>query len=74
MKKTALALAVVALSICFGLPLQKADTSNRAGAEQTSMKILAGQARTADDRGPVSADINDSDEFFQSAVKSWTGA
>ena len=69
MKKTALALAVVALSLCFGLPLQKADTSNRAGAEQMSMKILAGQARTADERGPIPADINDSDEFFQGAVK-----
>jgi beta-glucosidase len=69
MKNTALALAVVTLSICFGLPVQKADTSNRAGAEQISMKILAGQARTADDRGPVPADINDSDEFFRSAVK-----
>src|SRR6185503_13890186 len=68
MKNTALALAVVTLSICFGLPVQKADTSN-AGAEQISMKILAGQARTADDRGPVPADINDSDEFFRSAVK-----
>ena len=69
MKNTALALAVVALSFCFALPLQKVDTSNRAGAEQMSMKILAGQARTAHDRGPVPADINDSDEFFQSAVK-----
>ena len=70
MKKTALALAIVALSICFGLPVQKADTSNRASAEQMGMKILAGQARTADGRGPVAADTNDSDEFFRSAVKS----
>ncbi len=70
MKNTAIALAVVALSLCFGLPLQRADTSNRPGAEQMSMRIIAGQTRTADDRGPVSADINDSDEFFQTAVKS----
>ncbi len=70
MKKTALALVVVTLSICFALPLSQADTSNRAEAEQMSMKTLAGPARTADDRGPVAADINDSDEFFQSAVKS----
>ncbi|MFZ0064477.1 MAG: glycoside hydrolase family 3 N-terminal domain-containing protein [Pyrinomonadaceae bacterium] len=69
MKKTALALVVITLSICFGLPVQKADTATRAGSEQ-SMKILAGQARQADDRGPVPADINDSDEFFQSTVKS----
>ncbi|HEX4900988.1 MAG TPA: glycoside hydrolase family 3 N-terminal domain-containing protein, partial [Pyrinomonadaceae bacterium] len=34
------------------------------------MKISAGPARRADDRGPVSADTNDSDEFFKSAVKS----
>ncbi|MGI8917074.1 MAG: hypothetical protein ACR2H6_00640, partial [Pyrinomonadaceae bacterium] len=70
MRKIALALVVVTLSICFGLPLQEADTSNRAGVEQMSMKTLAGPVRTADDRGPVAADINDSDEFFQGAVKS----
>ena len=68
MKKNALVVAIVTLSISFGMPLQKSFSS--AGAEQMSMKILAGQARTADDRGPVPADINDSDEFFRSAVKS----
>jgi beta-glucosidase len=68
MKNTALTLAVVMLSICFGLQVQKADSSDAAGAELTTMK--AGTAtRLTDDRGPVSADINDSDEFFQNAVK-----
>ena len=70
MKKSALALAVVAVSICFGLPVQKANTSNRAGAEQMSMKISAERARTVNDRGSVPADVNDSDEFFRNAVKS----
>ena len=56
MKKTALALAVVTLSICFGLPVQRADTSST--------------VPSPDDRGPVTADINDSDDFFNAAVKS----
>src|SRR6267142_6575059 len=54
MKKAAFALAAVTLSICFGLPLGKADTS----------------MSSTDERGPVSADINDSDEFFQSTIRS----
>ena len=70
MKKTALALAVVTLSICFGLQVQKADSSSTAGAEQTTMKTAVGKGLAADDRGPVTADINDSDEFFQSAINS----
>jgi beta-glucosidase len=69
MKKTALALAVVTLSICFGVQVQKADSSNTAGAEQTTMKTAAVKGSAVDDRGPVTADINDSDEFFQNAVK-----
>jgi beta-glucosidase len=70
MKNTALALAVVTLSICFGLQIQKADSSSTAGAEQMTMKTAVGKGLAADDRGPVSADINDSDEFFQSALNS----
>src|ERR1700730_2418926 len=54
MKKAAFALAAVTLSICLGLPLQKADTS----------------MSSTDDRGPVSADIKDSDEFFQNTIRS----
>jgi len=69
MKKTALALAVVTLSICFGLQVQQADSSNPAGAEQTTMKMAAAKGPAADERGPVTTDINDSDEFFQNAIK-----
>ncbi|HEV2826228.1 MAG TPA: glycoside hydrolase family 3 N-terminal domain-containing protein [Pyrinomonadaceae bacterium] len=68
MKNTALALAVVTLSICFGLQVQKADSSSTS-AEQTALKINAGKSLAADDRGPVTADINDSEEFFQNTVK-----
>jgi beta-glucosidase len=67
MKKKALAMAVVTLSICFGMPVPKASSAG--GAEQRTMNMLGGQGRAAADRGPVPADINDSDEFFQSAVK-----
>src|SRR6266480_6785497 len=70
MKKTALALAVVSLLICVGLRVQKADTSSTSGAEQTTMKMAAGKVSSVDDRGPVTADINDSDEFFQNALNS----
>ncbi len=70
MKKTVLALAVVTLSICFGLQVQKADSSGTARAEQTTMKTAVGKGLAADDRGPVTADINDSDEFFLSAINS----
>lgn len=69
MKKTALALAVVTLSVCFGLQVQKVDSSGTSATEQLTMKIAAGKVAAADDRGPVTADINDSDEFFQNAVK-----
>jgi beta-glucosidase len=69
MKKTALALAVITLLICFGLQVQKADSSDTAGAGQTTMKLGTVTSLARDDRGPVSADINDSDEFFQNAIK-----
>jgi beta-glucosidase len=70
MKKTALAFAVVTLSLCFGLPTQKAHTSSTAGVEQTNMNFAAARGSLTDDRGPVTADINDSDEFFQTAINS----
>lgn len=69
MKNTALALAVVSLSICFGLQVQRAERLDKAGAEQTSMKVGTEASRATDDRGSVSADINDSDEFLQRAIK-----
>jgi beta-glucosidase len=70
MKKTALALAVVTLSICFGVQIQQADSSNTAGAEQATMKMTAVKGSAADDRGPVTADVTDSDEFLRNAINS----
>src|SRR5687768_13288337 len=67
MKTNALVVPLITLSICFGMPVQKASSTG--GVEQTTMKMLAGQGRATDDRGPISADINDSDEFFQNAVR-----
>src|SRR5882672_9595695 len=72
MKKTALALAMVTLSICFGLRVQKVDSSSTAGVEQMTMRMAVGKGSAADDRGPVTADVIDSDAFFQSAVKAGT--
>jgi beta-glucosidase len=69
MKKPALALAVVTLLMCFGLQVQMADSGNTAGAKRTSVNAVSGGHSAADDRGPVTADIIDSDEFFQNASK-----
>jgi len=69
MKNTALALAVVSLSICFGLQLQKADSASFTNATTTTIETGAGSPSAADERGSVTADTNDSDEFFQLAVK-----
>jgi len=70
MRKTALALAVVTLSVCFGLPVQKGQTSGNFSSDPTTRKVAAGQASTADGRGPVAADITDSDQFYQTAINS----
>jgi beta-glucosidase len=69
MKNTALALAVVTLSICFGLQLQKADSASVTSAKETTMDTGARRSSAVDERGSVIADTNDSDEFFQLAVK-----
>ncbi|HKO62030.1 MAG TPA: glycoside hydrolase family 3 N-terminal domain-containing protein [Pyrinomonadaceae bacterium] len=69
MKTTALALAVVTLSICLGLPMQKAHSSNAINAARTTIDLPNAQGPVADGRGPVAADINDSDEFFRAAIK-----
>src|SRR5207253_3057613 len=61
MKKTALALSAIVLLICFGQWLNEAQTASLSAAAQTSI---------ADDRGPVTTDTNDSDEFYQSAIRS----
>jgi beta-glucosidase len=69
MKKPALALAVVTLLMCFGLQVQLADSFSTSGARPTSANPESALRSTADDRGPVSADIIDSDEFFRNASK-----
>src|SRR5712691_10020830 len=90
MRKAALALAAIILLMCFGLPLQKADTVSTSHFLQTPPTIAVNsgthltptntnfamsnhptlQPSAADERGPVTADINDSDEFFQNAIRS----
>jgi len=69
MKKSALALAVVTLLTCFGLQVQMADSSSTSGAKPRSVNAESAGPRAADDRGPIAADIIDSDEFFQNASK-----
>ncbi len=69
MKNTALALAVVMISICFVLQLQKADSASLPSAKTTTMETGATSPSAADERGSVTADTNDSDQFFQIAIK-----
>ena len=66
MKKTALALAVVTLSLCFGLRIQKALTSTTAGPEQTTMKVMA--QSSAATSGSGYRRHPDSDEFFRTTT------
>jgi beta-glucosidase len=69
MKKSALALAVITLLMCFGLQVQMADSSSTSGTKPTSVNGEFGGRSAADDRGPVTADVTDSDEFFQNASR-----
>src|SRR2546421_1455784 len=86
MRKAALALVAVTLSMCFGLWPQKAEnlksyqaagpiqmtTFRPAGSKYTShvsKGIVTTRSNAADERGPVSADITDSDQFYQSAIR-----
>ncbi len=92
MRKAALALLAVSLSMCFGLPLQRAEnvttpqapqapwatqmTTAMPGALPSSSDTnlvksngLTAQAPASDEWGPVTADVNDSDEFFQKAIR-----
>jgi beta-glucosidase len=86
MRKLVLALLAVTLSMCFGLPSEKADNAkNFRATSPTKMKAMrkpqrlsytnpvikkspAAQASLSDERGLVSADILDSDAFFQNAI------
>src|SRR5438874_6247814 len=56
MRIVALVLAVSALSLWLGLPVDTAKSGNASPAQ-------------ADERGPVTADIDDSDLFFQNAIR-----
>ncbi len=70
MKRAALSLAVVTLTICLGLPLPKADTFSPNREQPTTTNVAAGQGPFVVGRGPVSTDIADSDEFFRNAINS----
>src|SRR6267154_1094775 len=56
MRIVALVLAAVTLSLCLGLPVEKETT------------VLAYSVQS-DERGPVRTDIDDSDLFFQNAIR-----
>jgi len=68
MKNTWFAMVVVTLSMCFGVQVQRADSSRTADAPPT-IKVESRTNPSGDDRGPVTVDINDSDQFFQNALK-----
>src|SRR2546425_11157533 len=56
MRIVALVLAVSVISICLGLPVHKAKSTNAFPAQ-------------SDERGPVKVDIDDSDLFFQNTIR-----
>jgi beta-glucosidase len=65
MKKAGFALATLTVSVCLGLPLTGAQMA-------ISSKPAPSIIQASDDRGPVTADTNDSDEFFQAASRTPT--
>src|SRR6267143_3037036 len=87
MRKAALALVAVALSMCFGLWSQEAQTltsyqaarpvqmttvrpgSGSNDTSHVSKEVTTRRSNASDERGPVSADITDSDQFYQSAIR-----
>ncbi len=56
MRKVALVLAALALSLCLGVPVQRANIINTDPAQ-------------VNERGPVTVDLDDSDLFFQNALR-----
>src|SRR6266404_8996502 len=56
MRIVALVLGAVTLSLCLGLPVERHTT------------VLASSVQS-DERGPIRTDINDSDLFFQNAIR-----
>src|SRR6266536_1923063 len=70
MRNVALAFCAVTLSLCFGLlPLQIVNSAGTFPEPQTLRPVVSTQARGAE---IVSADISDSDEFFQRTVRTAT--
>ncbi len=70
MRNVALAFCAVTLSLCFGLlPLQMVNSARTFPEPQTLRPVVSTQARGAE---IVSADISDSDEFFQRTVRTAT--
>src|SRR5713226_10136152 len=67
MKKAAPILAAIGLSMCLCLPLRKAGT---AGQDASIGNSSFSSSTIPDELGMVTADINDSDEFFQRAIRS----
>ncbi len=56
MRIVALVLAITALSLCLGLPVHKAKNMRASSAQ-------------SGERGPVNADVDDSDLFFQNTIR-----
>src|SRR5207253_2168750 len=61
MRKTAHFLAAISLSMCLGLSPQRASTAIE--------NSLTSNSSLPPSMPPVTADTNDSDEFFQSAIR-----
>jgi beta-glucosidase len=68
MKNAPLLVAVVTLSMCLGLQVQRADSSSHAEVQPTTNAYSRTNMPT-DERQPLTADLDDSDEFFQRALK-----
>src|SRR5262249_46284120 len=59
-----LTLATVALLVCSGIRPNTVESATSSQLQRTALMLS-----TLDDRGPVTADTNDSDDFFQSALR-----
>ena len=68
MKNAPLLVAVVTLSMCLGLQVQRADSSSHAEVQPTTNADSRTNMPT-DERQLSTADMDDSDEFFQRALK-----
>jgi beta-glucosidase len=59
MRIVALVLAAIVLSLCLGFPVERAEKMSGSQPQQA-----------VSEKGPVTADVNDSDLFFQEALRS----